>query len=151
MKRMDGDPDDDSFLKSMDPVMFSEYLEHICDRMLFQCFLKQNQRPIKATLNRVLEDILAFVVALETGRPHADCLQAFNKFTKHEQQFAQVLSKLHDRGVGRLGNVMNSLHDTGSSGKFGDIHERTDAKYGHGAFVQDLLTRLDVNNYFAST
>lgn len=150
VKRMN-DYSNDSFFKSMDLVTFSEYLEHIFDRMLFQCFLKQNQRPIKMTLNRVLEDVLAFVVALETGRPHADCVQAFKKFAKHEQQFAQILSKLHDKGVGRLGNVMNSLHDTGSSGIFGDIHERSEAKYGHGAFVQDLLTRLDVNNYFSST
>ncbi|ORZ02411.1 Spc98 family-domain-containing protein [Syncephalastrum racemosum] len=129
----------------MDPVSLGEYHEHILDRMLFQCFLKQNQRHIRSMVRALLSDILDFVRAVEAGRPVDATSEAFHE---HANQFSQVLRKLHQRGIGRLGNVMNSLHDQSYAGLLGDWHERAEAKSGQGTFVQDLLTRLNMNGFY---
>lgn len=136
---------DTILFQTMDPIMFGEYHEHVLDRMLYQCFLKQSQQPIKQMLNQVFEDILSFAFI-----PDQDHLQLFKQFVQHVHQFTKVLSKLHDRGIGRLGNVMNSLNDQGSFGVFGDFHDKLDAKSGQGAFAHELLTRLDMNGYYSN-
>lgn len=129
----------------MDPVSLGEYHEHVLDRMLFQCFLKRNQRHIRGMVHALLSDILAFCRAVEGGQPVDAVSETFHE---HANQFSQVLHKLHHRGIGRLGNVMNSLHDQSYAGLLGDWHERAEAKSGQGTFVQDLLTRLNMNGFY---
>ncbi|KAI8142830.1 Spc98 family-domain-containing protein [Fennellomyces sp. T-0311] len=136
---------DTTLFQTMDPIMFGEYHEHVLDRMLYQCFLKQSQQPIKHMLDQVFEDMLAFAFSADQ-----EPLQLFDQFCEHAYQFTEVLRKLHDRGIGRLGNVMNSLNDQGSSGLFGDFHDKLDAKSGQGAFAHELLTRLDMNGYYSN-
>ncbi|KAI9492981.1 Spc98 family-domain-containing protein [Zychaea mexicana] len=151
-----------NLFQTMDPIMFGEYHEHVLDRMLYQCFLKKSQQPIKHMLNQVFEDVLAFAMVLDeqqlrqrTTHPDGNQMrqqeQLLKQFMEHAHQFIKVLSKLHDRGIGRLGNVMNSRNLEGSFGVFGDFHDKLDAKSGQGAFAQELLTRLDINqNYLQS-
>ena len=143
---------DDKLFKTMDPSMFGEYHEHVLDRMLYQCFLKQSQQPIKHMLNQILQDIIILTTTL-MNQKHDDHQQAqleqeFDQYMEHTHQFIKVLSKLHERGIGRLGNVMNSKNLQGSFGVFGDFHDKLDAKSGQGTFAQELLIRLDMNDYY---
>ncbi|KAI7847208.1 Spc98 family-domain-containing protein [Circinella umbellata] len=142
---------DDKLFKTMDPIMFGEYHEHVLDRMLYQCFLKQSQQPIKHMLNQVLQDIIILTTTLMTDK-HDDqqvkLEQEYEQYMEHTHQFIKVLSKLHERGIGRLGNVMNSHNLQGSFGVFGDFHDKLDAKSGQGAFAQELLIRLDMNGHY---
>ncbi|KAI9253896.1 gamma-tubulin complex component protein [Phascolomyces articulosus] len=157
----DKEEDEASLFQTMDPIMFGEYHEHVLDRMLYQCFLKKSQQPIKHMLNQVLQDIITlsttFIFLLDhhyvsTNSTMEECEkqleQGFQHFMEHTHQFIKVLSKLHDRGIGRLGNVMNSKNLEGSFGVFGDFHDKLDAKRGQGTFAQELLTRLDMNGYY---
>lgn len=139
---------DDDLFKTMDPVMLGRYHEHVLDRMLFQCFLKRSQRPVRGVLNRVLQDILDMAVTLEQQPPDKQLSDLHQRFIRHAQQFTEVLLKLHERGVGRLGNMMNSLHDAGDYGLFGDFYDRLEAKSGQGAFAQDLWLRLNMNGFY---
>ncbi|KAI9322154.1 Spc98 family-domain-containing protein [Dichotomocladium elegans] len=141
---------------AMDPILFSEYHEHVLDRMLFQCFLKQSQRPIRAIIEAMFEDVLDFSQALDDSRSGAGrtdekrCGEVIRRFGMHAEQFVKVLNKLHDRGVGRLGNVMNSLHDQGASGLFGDFYDKREARQGEGAFAATLLTQLDISGFYVN-
>ncbi|KAL0089916.1 Spc98 family-domain-containing protein [Phycomyces blakesleeanus] len=142
----------DEALGTMDPVTFGEYHEHILDRILFQCFLKQNQKPIMNLLRKVFKSILVFVDLLESNRRDDEwvnqCKSSCRVFRRQAWHFVQMLRRLEDKGIGRLGNMMNSLQDQGKLGVFGDWHEQVEAKRGLEGFVKDLLHRLSQGGWY---
>lgn len=129
---------------TMDPLMMAEYHEHILDRMLYQCFLKQSLRVVHGIIHKIFQDVLDFSDATDA----TTCIEIHAAFSQHAEQFIKVLGKLHDRGIGRLGNVMNSYHDHGNFGLFGDFYDKQEARSDQGAFARELLTRLDINGFY---
>ncbi|KAI9032543.1 Spc98 family-domain-containing protein [Phycomyces nitens] len=142
----------DEALGTMDPFTFGEYHEHILDRILFQCFLKQNQKPIMNLLRKVFKSILVFGDLLESSQRDDEwenqCRTSCRLFRRQAWHFVQMLRRLEDRGIGRLGNMMNSLQDQGKLGVFGDWHEQVEAKRGLEGFVKDLLHRLSQGGWY---
>ncbi|CAO3674435.1 unnamed protein product [Rhizopus stolonifer] len=138
----------------MQPQMFKHYHEHILDRILYQCFLKQSQKRIFKTLQPILQDILNFAYLIDvyycSGRRDEDqllerCEHVFGDFQRHVQLFVNVLKIVEEKGSGRLGNILHSTNN-----EFRDLYEKYDAKRGLDVFVKDLLTRIDLNMYYES-
>lgn len=140
----EGRANDSNPFTTMDPLMMAEYHEHILDRMLYQCFLKQSLRVVHGIIHKIFQDVLDFSDATDP----TTCIEIHAAFSQHAEQFIKVLGKLHDRGIGRLGNVMNSYHDHGNFGLFGDFYDKQEARSDQGAFARELLTRLDINGFY---
>ncbi|GAN02739.1 conserved hypothetical protein [Mucor ambiguus] len=138
----------------MEPHSFRDYHEHVLDRILFQCFLKQSQTRIFKVLRPVLQDIVFFSVILDDyaakdmeseDKLHMKCARIFDQFKNHSRVFVSVLQLLETKGSGRLTNVLNSTRPS----IFNDLYARHEAKNGMDVFVKDLLTRLALNGYYS--
>ncbi|KAG1310951.1 hypothetical protein G6F64_004176 [Rhizopus arrhizus] len=136
----------------MQPQMFKSYHEHILDRILYQCFLKQSQQRIFKVLQPILQDVLDFASIIDiyyysgNREEHefiAKCEHVFDGFQNHVWQFVNVLKLLEEKGSGRLGNILNSTNN-----EFRDLYGKHEAKKGLDVFVKDLLTRIDLNTYY---
>ncbi|KAG0749889.1 hypothetical protein G6F57_004047 [Rhizopus arrhizus] len=136
----------------MQPQMFKSYHEHILDRILYQCFLKQSQQRIFKVLQPILQDVLDFASIIDiyyysgNREEHefiAKCEHVFDDFQNHVWQFVNVLKLLEEKGSGRLGNILNSTNN-----EFRDLYGKHEAKKGLDVFVKDLLTRIDLNTYY---
>lgn len=136
----------------MQPHMFKSYHEHILDRILYQCFLKQSQQRIFQTLQPILEDMLMFANVIDSysysrnqqeDKLLTKCHHIFNDFQRHVRLFVRVLKVLEEKGTGRLGNILNSTNN-----EFRDLYGKHEAKKGLDVFVKDLLTRIDLNMYY---
>ncbi|OAD05229.1 hypothetical protein MUCCIDRAFT_80323 [Mucor lusitanicus CBS 277.49] len=101
----------------MEPHSFRDYHEHVLDRILFQCFLKQSQTRIFKVLRPVLQDIVFFSVILDDyavrdmeseDKLNMKCARIFDQFKNHARVFVSVLQLLETKGSGRLSNVLNS-------------------------------------------
>ncbi|KAI8644354.1 Spc98 family-domain-containing protein [Parasitella parasitica] len=137
----------------MEPHSFRDYHEHVLDRILFQCFLKQSQTRIFQVLQPVLEDIIFFSAILDDytvkdieneDKLSLKCRRIFEQFQKHTQVFVKVLQLLETKGSGRLTNILNSTRHS----IFNELYTRHEAKHGMDVFVRDLLTRLVLNGYY---
>lgn len=137
----------------MEPHSFRDYHEHVLDRILFQCFLKQSQTRIFQVLHPVLEDIIFFSAILDDyaskdieneDKLSMKCRRIFEQFQKHAQVFVKVLLLLETKGSGRLTNILNSTRHS----IFNELYARHEAKNGMDVFVKDLLTRLVLNGYY---
>ncbi|CEP12780.1 hypothetical protein [Parasitella parasitica] len=137
----------------MEPHSFRDYHEHVLDRILFQCFLKQSQTRIFQVLQPVLEDIIFFSAILDDytakdieneDKLSLKCRRIFEQFQKHTQVFVKVLQLLETKGSGRLTNILNSTRHS----VFNELYARHEAKNGMDVFVRDLLTRLVLNGYY---
>lgn len=137
----------DYVLVIMEPHSFRDYHDHVLDRILFQCFLKQSQTRIFQVIRPIMEDVIFFSSILDdyAGKEieHEDklsmkCRRIFEQFQQHTQVFVKVLQLLETKGSGRLTNVLKATrHDV-----FIDLYARHEAKNGMDVFVKDLLTRL---------
>ncbi|KAG1147750.1 hypothetical protein G6F37_004292 [Rhizopus arrhizus] len=139
----------------MQPQMFKSYHEHILDRILYQCFLKQSQQRIFKVLQPILQDVLDFASIIDIyyysgNREEHEfiekCERVFDDFQNHVWQFVNVLKLLEEKGSGRLGNILNSTNN-----EFRDLYGKHEAKKGLDVFVKDLLTRIDLNTYYENT
>lgn len=138
----------------MEPHSFRDYHEHVLDRILFQCFLKQSQTRIFKVLRPVLQDIVFFSAILDDyavkdmeseDKLNMKCARIFDQFKNHARVFVSVLQLLETKGSGRLTNVLNSTRPS----IFNDLYARHEAKNGMDVFVKDLLTRLSLNGYYS--
>ncbi|KAL9552386.1 hypothetical protein MBANPS3_003797 [Mucor bainieri] len=138
----------------MEPHSFRDYHEHVLDRILFQCFLKQSQTRIFKVLRPVLQDIVLFSAILDDyavkdmeseDKLNMKCARIFDQFKNHARVFVSVLQLLETKGSGRLSNVLNSTRPS----IFNDLYARHEAKNGMDVFVKDLLTRLALNGYYS--
>jgi hypothetical protein len=138
----------------MEPHTFKEYHEHILDRILYQCFLKQSQLRILHVLLPILNDIIIFGVLLDDytktdviaeDKLLMKCKKIFDQFQTHTKIFVRVLKLLEEKGSGRLSNILNS---TKFHHGFNELYSKYEAKNGLDVFVQDLLIRLSLNNFY---
>ncbi|CEI88965.1 hypothetical protein RMCBS344292_03341 [Rhizopus microsporus] len=136
----------------MQPHIFKSYHEHILDRILYQCFLKQSQQRIFQTLQPILEDMLMFANVIDSycysrnqqeDKLLTKCHHIFKDFQRHVRLLVCVLKVLEEKGTGRLGNILNSTNN-----EFRDLYGKHEAKKGLDVFVKDLLTRIDLNMYY---
>ncbi|EPB90179.1 hypothetical protein HMPREF1544_03013 [Mucor circinelloides 1006PhL] len=139
----------------MEPHSFRDYHEHVLDRILFQCFLKQSQTRIFKVLRPILQDIIFFSAILDDyavkdmdseDKLNMKCSRIFDQFKNHSRVFISVLQLLETKGSGRLTNVLNSTRPS----IFNDLYARHEAKNGMDVFVKDLLTRLALNGYYSN-
>ncbi|KAI9259067.1 Spc98 family-domain-containing protein [Sporodiniella umbellata] len=136
----------------MQPQMLKDYHEHILDRILYQCFLKQSQRRVLGVLMPILQDILNFASLIDRDYQSGNrdqeqlltqCHSVFNCFQKHVQSFVSLLKILEEKGSGRLGNILHSTNNT-----FSHMYQKNEARKGLDMFVKELLTRIDLGTFY---
>ncbi|KAI7904571.1 Spc98 family-domain-containing protein [Cokeromyces recurvatus] len=132
----------------MEPHSFRDYHEHILDRILYQCFLKQSQIRILHELLPVFNSIISFSLVLDDYSPttieqenklNTTCRHAFERYQHYSRVFINALIQVDSKGSGSLRNILNSTRIS----IFNDLYAKHEAKYGLDSFVKDLLTRLD--------
>ncbi|KAI9469024.1 MAG: Spc98 family-domain-containing protein [Benjaminiella poitrasii] len=136
----------------MEPHSFRDYHEHILDRILYQCFLKQSQTRILQELLPVLYSIISFGALLDDYLPSTieqedklsmNCRRLFERCQSHSRVFINVLMQVESKGSGSLGNILNSTRVS----IFNELYARHEAKQGLDGFVKDLLARLNLNSF----
>ncbi|KAI8881064.1 hypothetical protein K501DRAFT_253958 [Backusella circina FSU 941] len=123
----------------MEPSTFREFHEHILDRILFQCFLKQSQQRVYKMFLPILEDLFAFADCIENEKNESrlliKCQSIHTRFTEHRSKFIGTLIQVEKDGSGRLYNILNSTNNNRFQYLFVNQGELD-------VFVRDLLTRL---------
>jgi hypothetical protein len=126
----------------MEPSTFCEFHEHILDRILFQCFLKQSQQRVYKVFLPILEDLFAFADCIENEKNESrlfnKCQSIHSQFTEHRNKFIATLIQVEKDGSGRLYNILNSTNNNRFQYLFVNQGELD-------VFVRDLLTRLCVD------
>ncbi|KAG9295399.1 hypothetical protein G9A89_013428 [Geosiphon pyriformis] len=155
------------------------YHDHILDRMLIQCLLEKKQAPIMKLLNGILSVILLFAQTLQNRRAriydvsqrqeHWHTIQTlYEKFRLYTAMLVKILLALEEKGGGRMGlgvkrvgnnafkgrresntqfSASGSEFNSYDTGKW--YNDKVDHQSGVGGFLQELLLRLDFNDYYA--
>lgn len=158
---------DDSIIMDLDSLR--AYHDHVLDRMLFQCLLKQKQESIMKVVNGIFSNIISLARVLEEhretfirqrptvyeeGEHQRKCRGLYEKFRLYTGMLVKILMALEEKGGGRMGvGVRKEAADTldEREAKYEQhraYHDRMDAKSGVGGFLQELLLRLDYNGFY---